>query len=92
MMFNLKKASKLCNLLEQELFNNSKGEIGFDTVQEYVDFKETQMMNAPTYGCVGDDQALFMYALCIDYLKNLKFQKDLGKETLLNELYEIGKF
>ena len=88
--FDLKRARTLCNLLEQEMFNNAKGELGFDAVQEYVDFKETQMMRAPSYGCVGKDQALFMYALCVDYLQDLELKNGLGKETLLNENYEVG--
>ena len=86
--FNWKQARDLCNLLEQSIIISASQK----TVVDYLDFKETMYMRAPSYGCVSEsDRALFQYALCIDYLQTLDFKQRLGKETLLNELYEVGK-
>ena len=86
--FNYKQAMTLCNLLEKEVIGKASSE----SVLEYVDFKETQYLLAPSYGCVEEsDKSLFMYAMCISYLQGLSFKRDLGKETLLNENYEVGK-
>ena len=77
----------MCNLLEKEIISKANSE----SILEYVDFKETQYLLAPIYGCVDEsDKALFQYAMCIDYLQDLEFKNGLSKETLLNENYEVG--
>lgn len=87
--FNWRQARDLCNLLEQEIIAKKANSM---EVLEYVDFKETQTMKALDYGCKNEsDRALFMYAMCIDYLHSLDFKLNAGKETLLNENYEVGK-
>jgi hypothetical protein len=86
--YNWKQAKNLCNLLEKNIVSIASQK----TVMDYLDFKETMYVRAPLYGCEGEcDKALFMYALCIDYLQGLDFNNSLGKETLINELYEVGR-
>ena len=73
-------AREECLKLERLVLNSSN-------IDEYADYKETQLMHSPLYGCEESDGFVFMYAMCIDYLRDLKKERDV---TLLNELYAVG--